>query len=182
MQMEQLIEASERLKYNELSSDRFQNVIEEDKEKDSTEEELEKLVFGDTDAFKKNIKQYSAQDTGDTALFKDDSDTSYAKIENDLELANDADVGLLESHFVIQTINLHMNGRSSSMIQVLRIQVHCLPRHFASSLTMIAMIHLHGKIATMSGSEYLSHRFQDYGNYARLQMKTLSTGRSISDV
>lgn len=86
-------------------NDLVRNAIEEDDEKDSTEEELEKLVFGDSDAFKKNIKHYSAQDVGDNVLYKDESDTSNNKTENDLELADDADVCLSELRFATQNIN-----------------------------------------------------------------------------
>ena len=65
----------------------------EDSEKDSTEEELGKLVFGDTEAFKKNIKQYATQEAGEVILFGDDAGASRSpKSENGLELADDADV------------------------------------------------------------------------------------------
>ena len=94
--MPQVTQVSERFKYDVPLSDQNRNDSEEDDEKDSTEEELEKLVFGDTNAFKKNIKQYSAQDTGDTVLVEDDTGASTTKIENDLGLADDADVGLLD--------------------------------------------------------------------------------------
>lgn len=152
-------------------NDLVRNAVEEDDEKDSTEEELEKLVFGDSDAFKKNIKQHSMQDAGNNVLYKDDSDTSNNKTENDLELADDADVCLPELHFATQYANPHVNGRSFSMIQVRTNQMHCLIRRFISSLTMIAMIHLHGRIATMSESEYRWYQFQGCANYVRLQMK-----------
>ena len=73
-----------------------EDVIMVHKEDDqSTEEELEKLVFGDASSFRNNLKQFSAAQAGEI----DEIDTtSESESDNhgqkDIELANDTDVGL----------------------------------------------------------------------------------------
>ena len=71
-------------------ADRTQDV--ESDGKDSTEEELEKLVFGDTGAFRRNLKEENAQQAGETILCENEAGKSDDQSDDGLELASDADV------------------------------------------------------------------------------------------